>query len=182
MSLSIADQYYLKARDEYRYNQEAFLENITYALGYDAEHAGANYLMGLMYWEYFGEFERAEEYFQQVLANDPKHLGSCRAYSQLLIEWGKFEKAEKLIRYSYTLAGVNKGIMLSKEGLLLEFQKKYKEAIKVYKLALKESYSQGVTDYLNGIIERVKKKHKPKRKKKKSNKRKKSKKSKKKNA
>ena len=46
MGLSIADQYYVKAFDNYPFEIENTVENLSYALSYDEHHVQANCLMG----------------------------------------------------------------------------------------------------------------------------------------
>ncbi|MCG8582088.1 MAG: hypothetical protein MI866_19340 [Bacteroidales bacterium] len=43
---TLADQYFIKALDQYPYSLEEAIENLGYALSQDGEHSGANYLMG----------------------------------------------------------------------------------------------------------------------------------------
>ena len=170
MTLTIADKYFLKAREGYPYELEGALENLNYALGYDEEHAGANHLMGLMHWEQFEDYEMAEYYFEMTLANNPGHLGVCKNFSHLLIERKAFAKAEKLIHYSYKLVGVDMASMLQKEGLLNEYQKQFDKAIQFYKKAQKETYNDTFTDTLEEDIKRVKRKRGKKKKAKKKKK------------
>ena len=85
MAITLADQYYLKAVNEYGYDIEVSIENLNYALSYDPEHVGANCLMGQLYVEYFEDYEKAEAYFQAALSSNPQHITTCKQYCNLLI-------------------------------------------------------------------------------------------------
>lgn len=90
MAISLADQYYLKALDEYPYNLEDAIENLNYALSYDSEHSGANYLMGKMYMEQFQNFELAEEYFTDAMSSNPNNIKACESLGRLFITTRKY--------------------------------------------------------------------------------------------
>ena len=64
MALTLADQYYIKALAGYGYDLEEVVENLNYALSYDHEHSGANYLMGKVYMEQFQKFDLAQAYLR----------------------------------------------------------------------------------------------------------------------
>ena len=103
MNTALADQYYIKALDEYPYSLKEAIENLNYALSYDTEHAGANHLMGKLYSEHFEDAEKAEYYFQIALANDPENKSLCLDYALILITSKEFEKAGKMLDYAKKL-------------------------------------------------------------------------------
>jgi tetratricopeptide (TPR) repeat protein len=157
---TLADQYYLKAMDSYPWELEEAIENLNYALSYDNEHVGANYLMGKFYMEQLFDYARAESYFQAALASDPRNFNVCFDYSVLLIMMKEFVKAERVIDYligfrDADLARVNHLI-----GLFYEYQHQYEGAIMFFEEALFESYNEEATNHLNGEIKRVKDKQK----------------------
>ncbi|MEO1097874.1 MAG: hypothetical protein AAFX57_08965 [Bacteroidota bacterium] len=90
MTLTLANQYFLKAMDEYPYCLEETIENLNYALSYEDEHAGANCLMGKVYLEQFQNFELAEEYFIKAMATDPFDLRTCENYMRLMIRTKRY--------------------------------------------------------------------------------------------
>lgn len=157
---TLADQYYLKAMDNYPWDLEEVVENLTYALSYDNEHVGANSLMGKFYMEQIHDYALAESYFQAALATDPRNLNVCLDYGVLLIMMKAFGKAERVIEYlmgfkDADLARVNHLI-----GLFYEYQYQYESAIAFYEDAIFESYNEEATNHLNGEIKRVKEKQK----------------------
>ena len=77
---TLADQYYIKALDQYPYNLEESIENLGYALSQDNEHCGANYLMGKLHQEYMSDYSKAEDFYLRALAGNPDDLNVCMAY------------------------------------------------------------------------------------------------------
>lgn len=162
--ITIADQYYIKALDEYPYNLEFALEHLGYALGYDPGHAGANYLMGRLQMEQFHNYEAAEEYFQIALSNDPQHVKTCEKYIQLFIHKKEYVKAKKLIRYTYKLPHAVLAHILHLDALLNEHQKNYEKAILLLIQAMEENFDNDFSSYLEKELERVEAKESKKRK------------------
>ena len=153
MCITLADKYYVKAFDEYPYDLESSIDNLNYALSYDADHAGAICLMGRIQFEQLRNYKSAEEHFIEALACDPFHLDTCMYYSSLLIQIGDFSKAHKLIRHSFTIKGVDVAMMKALEGLVFEYQKNYSEAISAYESAMSETYNK---DYMESLLEDIK--------------------------
>ncbi len=104
MSLTLADQYYIKAIDNYPYNLEESVENLNYALSYAKDHAGVNCLMGRFYFEQLKDLETAEYYFQNALASDLNHLETFVWYAMLLIQIRNYRFALKATSINYFFA------------------------------------------------------------------------------
>jgi len=158
MSLTIADQYYLKALDEYPYDLEFALENINYALSYEREHSGANCMMGLVYMEQFQQYDIAEDYFVESMANDPLNLKTCHAYIKLLIETSQCDKAFKLIAYAQKLKGADKATFLQYTATIYERKKNLLLAKAKLNEALHYAYTSEQMETLEGEIKRLEKK------------------------
>ena len=158
MSLTIADQYYLKALDEYPYDLEFAIENINYALSYEKEHSGANYLMGLIYMEQFQQYELSEDYFVESMANDPLNLKTSRAYIELLIETNQCDKACKLIAYAKKLKGADKATFLQYTAAVHERKKELLQAKAKLNEALHYAYTSDQMENLEKEIKRLEKK------------------------
>ncbi len=62
MGISFADQYYLKAWDNYNYDIAEVIENLNYALSYKSDHSNANCLMGRVYSEQIYDPKLATHY------------------------------------------------------------------------------------------------------------------------
>ena len=170
MGISLADQYYLKAWDNYNYDIAEVIENLNYDLSYKSDHSNANCLMGRVYNEQIYDPELATHYFEQALSYDLSNIEAIRCYARLLIEQREFEKAKKMIDYGYTIKGINRAMLIHFEGLLAEHQNEYKKAKKIFREALNEVYSVSETNFLKSEITRVKDKIKRTKKKKKSDK------------
>ncbi|MCV9385944.1 tetratricopeptide repeat protein [Reichenbachiella ulvae] len=158
MSITLADQYYLKALDDYDYNFTEVLENLNYALSYDAEHAGANYLMGRVYMEQFQKFDIAESYFQLAMAADPENIQTCESLAWLMIRTKRFDDALRLIAYAVGLKGVIFPEWLRLKALIFELRKDYQLAKTLLHEAISESYDSNYIEFLEGELERIEKK------------------------
>lgn len=158
MSLTLADQYYMKALDGYDYDLEEVVENLNYALSYDQEHAGANYLMGKLYMDHFQKFDLAEEYLEASLACEPDNIKTCESLSWLMIRTRRFNEAHKLITYALELKGVVRPDFLRLKALVFELQKDYYQSKELLNVAIDESYDSSYISFLEGEISRVKKK------------------------
>ncbi len=157
---SIADQYYIKAIDQYPYSLDEAMENLNYALSYNPEHEGANYLMGKLCVEQFQNYAEAEKYYQLTLAVNPHNQLACLDYALLLIYLEEFEKAEKGIDYVKKQKGANLFSIYRLKGLIAEYKKEYSKAIKLYEKAFLNAYENEDIDYINGEIRRIKDKQK----------------------
>jgi len=158
MALTLADQYYMKALDGYDYDLEEVVENLNYALSYDQEHAGANYLMGKFYMEQFQKFDLAEEYLEASLVCDPESINTCESLSWLLIRTRRFKEALKLITYALGLQGAIRPEFLRLKALVYELQKDYHKSRELLNVAIEESYDSSYITFLESEIARVKKK------------------------
>ena len=120
MSFTVADQFYLKALDDYPYNMESVIENLNYALSYDDEHCQANYLMGCVYMEVLKDFDQAEIFFEQALRSNLTFPDTYKQFSLLKIWKSEFDQAMKLIDYGLTVKGMNKCILLRRRAMVYE--------------------------------------------------------------
>ena len=157
---TLADQYYIKALDQYPFNLEEAIENLNYALSNNNDHVGANYLMGKLHREQLNNFQKAEEYYSMALASNPNDINACIDYTLLLITLKEFKKAEKLISYTEKLKGIDIAIIKTYKGLIYEYKYKYNKAITFYEKAKLEAYNEDCINQLNIEIKRVKMKKK----------------------
>ena len=158
MSVTLADQYYLKALDDYDYNYTEVMENLNYALSYDPDHAGANYLMGKLYMEQFQQFDVAEEYLISAMSTDPENLQTCESFAWLMIKTKRLDEALKLIDYALGLKGAFLAELLRLKALSYELKKDYNMSKIVLLEAIAESYDSRYIDFLEDEISRVEKK------------------------
>lgn len=160
MSFTIADQYYLKAYENYPYDYENVVENLSYALSYDESHARANHLMGCVQMYILKEFKSAKDYFEQALIGDLDFPDTYKNYSKLLIWIGEFEKAEKLIRYGLTVKGMDKKALLVNKASIYEVNGQLKVTKKILKLAKAYCFDESNTTHIDKELSRIKKKMK----------------------
>ncbi|WP_422361415.1 hypothetical protein [Reichenbachiella sp.] len=158
MSITLADQYYLKALDDYDYSFTEVLENLNYALSYDTEHAGANYLMGKLYMEQFQKFDLAEEHFVAAMSTDPENINTCENFAWLMVKTRRYKEALKLINYALDLKGALLPELLRLKALTFELTKEYDKAKNVLNEAIAESYDSRYIDFLEDEKNRVNRK------------------------
>jgi tetratricopeptide (TPR) repeat protein len=77
---TLADQYDIEALDKYPFSLEEAIENLSYALSHNNEHADANYLKGKLHQEQMNNFQKAEDYYIKALASNPYDLNVCTDY------------------------------------------------------------------------------------------------------
>lgn len=155
MTFTIADQYFMRARDGYPYNMDEVLENLQYALSYDQEHANAHHLMGLVYLDQLNDAEQAEAHFQQALAAEPRHAETCLDFIRLMVSQRQFAQADRLLNYAATISGLDMARLYFHRGMWYEYQRNYAQALHWFRQAMAESYNGEMTHYLETAIERV---------------------------
>lgn len=180
------DKYLFQALDNYPYSLEETVESLDYALSYDEKNTVALCLYGRLYAEQLKHYETAKDYFQQAIGIDIHALEVYVPYIQTLVLNEDVAEAEKLIDFALTVKGINKAEILLKKVMLLESQRKFKEALDVIKEVKLTAFTNDTTyetdnaeKRLKDKLELLKDKKKGKDKKKKSEKSEKSKKKKK---
>ncbi|MGX7668212.1 hypothetical protein [Flavobacterium pedocola] len=131
--MNTLDKYLVQALDNYPYWLEGTLESLGYALAYDDKNVMALWLYGRFYAEQLKDYESAKDYFQQAIGIDIHALEVYAHYIHTLILNEDIAEAEKLIDFALTIKGINKAEILLKRALLLESQRKFKEALDVIK-------------------------------------------------
>lgn len=158
MSLTLADQYFLKALDNYAHDIESSVESLNYALSYDEQHPAANCLLGRLLMEKLKRFPEAKHCFERALIEDPNYVDTYKYYSQLLIWMGELEKAETIIKKGISKIGMPKLIMIKRKAAILEAKGKVREAIDENKRGRLLSSGQYDFQHFNGEVKRLKKK------------------------
>ena len=155
MSLNLAEQYYLKAKDNYPYCMEEAMEQLNYALAYDPEHAGSNYLMGMVYWEQMDDLVKAEQYFELALASDPLHKDTYLSFASMLIMQRRFKQAKELLHVASNIPGICQASVLRDKAFIYEYMRNYKAALRLYQKAKFETYNEHFMDKLNEDMKRI---------------------------
>lgn len=156
MALSIADQYYLVASENYNYNWKEVVENLNYALSYDPNHGPSNCLMGRLYMEQFQDFDSAESYLTRSMAENPTNLETCNCLLDLFLEMQRFDEAQNLIAYVRTLPGGNVSGLYRMESLTLELNGQLSEALDKMDEAIDLCANSNYRSFLMGESERLK--------------------------
>ena len=179
MGLTVADQYYLKATGAMGFfssDWEELCESLNYALSYEETHAPSLCLLGTIYAENLGDFEKGFSCFDKVIASNPEYKEVYTVYARLLINANELQRAEKVIAYGLKQKHKNEAHLLCLTAYAFECKEEYKKAVKLLKDAKKKTYNQYHFGFLDDEISRIKKKAKldaPKKKKKKKSKKKK---------
>lgn len=97
MGFSVADQYYLKAENNYPYEMDKVVEQLLYALSSDNEHCQSNCLMGKVYMYQMKQYDKAEHYFNQSIQADMSYPEAFLHLSLLKIWQREYDKATKII-------------------------------------------------------------------------------------
>lgn len=156
MSLNLAEQYYLKAKDNYPYCMEEAMEQLNYALAYDPEHAGSNYLMGMVYWEQMDDLVKAEQYFELALASDPQHKDTYLSFASMLIRMNRYKQAKALLSVAAAIAGTCMASVQRYQGIIYERMRNYDAALVKYNKARLDTYNEDFMYTLDEDIKRTK--------------------------
>lgn len=163
--------YLFKALDAYPFELEEAVEALNYALSYDPNSVVALCLMANLHADQLRDFETAKYFFEAAMVSNMEMPGIYPDYIYTLIRNEDYEEAQKLLDFAMTLKATDKAVLEIMQGRILEIAEKYKEAIAAYKRALKKGLNTYFITYVDGELERVKKKlPKKKRKRKKKNK------------
>ncbi len=162
--MTLATKYLLEAIDHYPYDLPQTMEALDYALSYGDDQAHALLLKGRVFAEQLKDYITAIDYYEDALAADMYCLQIYPYYISSLISLEKYKEAFKLIDYTLTIKGIDKGVIYAKKALLYEYKHQYKKAIKTIKLAKTETYNSDYMNYLNEVNKRVKQKQKKQKK------------------
>ena len=135
MDTNILNTYVLKALDAYPYDLEETVENLNYALSYQADNIQALFLMGKLQAEQFGDYEKAKQYYAEVLAIKLEFHKVYSNYIQVLLWNEDFIEAQKLIDFALTVKGLSKSEIWALQSQLFEQNQDYKKALKCLKIA-----------------------------------------------
>jgi len=155
MSLTLADQYYLKAKDNYPWDLNEAQENLNYALSYDEEHVAANCLMARFCLEQFNDYNRAASHYRVALGYDPENGLIYLEYAYVLLLAKKIDRAKQVLKYAKGLKNIEQGPWLRMRGLLFEYQKKFSRAKAIFQKAKLEIFDLDYISLLDEDIKRV---------------------------
>jgi tetratricopeptide (TPR) repeat protein len=124
------NKYYFEALDNYPYSLPDCLEALNYALSYDPEDADSLCLMGRIYAEQLRNYDVAKQYFEEAMQCDITNLNVPQYYIKCLLNNEDFHEAEKLIRYSLKIKGIDKSTIWFYRSLLSEKRGSFSNALK----------------------------------------------------
>lgn len=174
MSITIGENYLLKAKEAYDFDMEECVEALNYAMSYDEENAEVYLLHGKVMLYYIKDYSNAEESFMQALSIEPTHSETFIEFIWLRINEAHFEEAQKLLYGALQVVKKDFAQLYRLQAVLLEYEESYDDAIESLEIALDKTYNCSYQCFLESEIKRLKKKKKRKAKRiKKSNKKKK---------
>lgn len=160
MEFTLADQYFLKAKDHYPHNLEDTMENLNYALSYDESHVQANHLMGRIYMYHMKEYDAAGHYFNVALTTNMDYPDTYEYYCLLKLWMLDYKGALKLINYGMNVKGVNKSALLLTKAIVFECTGNYKIAKQILRQAILYCIDTDSIDVIKGHMGRLKEKKK----------------------
>lgn len=157
---SQANNYYLKAKENYPWDLSEVLEALEYAISYDEYHAPAHSLLGQLYAEQLHDYNRAFHHFEQALINDINYVDTYYHFSSALIQFGELERAKKLLKHAEKIKGICKSCIFEKKALVHELEGNYQKSEKFIKKSIELSIHNNKIEELNENLKRIKKKRK----------------------
>jgi len=151
--MKTVDKYIFEALDNYPYSLVETIESLDYALSYDDKNTMALCLYGRVQADQLFKYEEAKEYFQQAISININAIEVYSYYINTLVLNEDYVEATKLIDFALTIKGINKVEILFKKVMLLESQKKFKQALK----ALKEARLVTLSNEYDFFIEETEK-------------------------
>lgn len=142
------NKYYFEALDNYPYSLPDCLEALNYALSYDPEDADSLCLMGRIYSEMLIDYEKAKLYFEEAMVCDVTNLNVPQYYIKCLLDNEDFHEAEKLIRYSLKIKGIDKSMIWLYRSLLSEKRGSLTNALKFLNEAEKYCFTSCCLDLI----------------------------------
>lgn len=156
--MKTVDKYIFEALDNYPYSLVETIESLDYALSYDDKNTMALCLYGRVQADQLFKYEEAKEYFQQAISININAIEVYSYYINTLVLNEDYVEATKLIDFALTIKGINKVEILLKKVMLLESQKKIKQALKALKKARLVTLSNEYDFFIEETEKRLKKK------------------------
>lgn len=134
-------KYYFEALDNYPYSLPDCLEALNYALSYDPEDADSLCLMGRIYSEMLTDYNKAKLYFEEAMQCDIANLNVPQYYIKCLLDNEDLQEAEKLIRYSLKIKGIDRSAIWMHRSMLSEKRGSLVNALQFLKEAEKHCFT-----------------------------------------
>ncbi len=164
MGLSLSEQYFLKAVDEYPYDLEEVFRNIELALTQDKRHAGALCLLARTYYEQLQRFEEADRYFRKALSASPAYAQTYLYFIDFLLECGETDEAEKFLALARKCKGIGRAKLHHWQALIWELRGHYQKAEEALGEAQRQTTDSHYFNLLDEERSRVKRKQQNSRK------------------
>lgn len=160
MSITIGENYLLKAKEAYGYDMDECVEALNYALSYDEESEQVWLLHGKVMMYYIKDYSSAEESFTQALSIEPRHSETFIEFVWLRINEARLADAQRLLYKALQIVKTDFAQLYRLQAVLLEYEGSYAEAIECLDMALDKTYNCSYQCFLEDEIKRLKNKKK----------------------
>ena len=160
MAIDTQEALYLQALDNYPFDIEQCMEKLQYAISGGTDHAGVHYLLGRIYAEQSGDYQKAMFHYKMALSIDHRFVRTYYYYVDLLINLEAFDEALKVLQIGQKIPGIDKAYMGFLEGILYEKYEMFESAKECYKNAKKAALNNYFRSEMDEQIKRVKNKKK----------------------
>lgn len=161
MGLTLADNYYLKARAAaggFGCDWGEVTESLNYALSYDENHCPSLCFLGQIYAERLSQYSEAFECFDKIIATNTNYLEVYPVYIRYLIWAEEIARAEKLIAFAEKLKAIDISQLYWLKAYIEDVNGNYKKSIKLLKKAQVHIYNEYYFDFMDDEKKRIKKK------------------------
>ncbi len=157
MSISIADQYFLKANSYYPFWTEFVVENLNYALSYEEYHAPSLVLMGRLQMDLLKNYSAAKHYFEMALAFEPTYVETYEYFSLLCLYIGDYPKVKNLTDRAIKIKGADVPLMRYRRAKMYELMGLHEIAKEEVDKLIKTSGSNKSLNFYKNEKNRLKK-------------------------
>ncbi len=161
MELTIADTYYLKAKEAMNGPCVDWIdvcESLNYALSYNENYCAVLCMLGEVYAKNLNQYAKAFDCFDRVIAISTDYLEVYPMYATYLIWADEIERAFKLINFGFTIKGIDKASLYCVSAFALETTENYKLSLKHLSEAKKNTYVNDEIFFIEAEESRIKRK------------------------
>ena len=158
MGLSLSEQYFIRAVDEYPYNLEEVFRNIELVLTNDQRHAGALCLLARVYHEQLERHDEADQYFRKSLSANPRYAPAFSHFIAFLLEIGEVDQAEQFLKHARKLKGIKRAQLHLWQAQIWELRGRLQEADAELRIALSKCLDSNYFEFIENERNRIEKK------------------------
>lgn len=155
----LIEEQYLEACEHYYNDELAECKKILHELLEDyPDYAPAHEYLGSIYYDELKDTEQAERHYMLAINYAKNRSSAYYKYLTLLTKSGRYEEAARLLDRMEQVKGINKQTLLLYRGEVAENSGKLREALALYKKALRTLTEEDYCEYHFRAIWRVRSK------------------------